>query len=145
MSIPSSTVRKNLEKGASSLSPRALARLSDRLKGGIYSDIKALLGSTFISAKDICSLEEGDVVLLDSNINDLVHVQVNDCLKLFGQPGIKNDRISVRIFSNAARRQERFVEPLSVVEEPRREDVPAYEDLPLDRQDSSIEGQMAHF
>ena len=145
LAIPSVAVRQKLEKGASSFSPRMLAKLSDTVKDGIHSEIKALLGSTFISAKDICSLEEGDVILLDSNINNLVPVQVNDCLKLFGQPGIKNDRISVRIFSNGTRRQERFMGPSPVVEELSHEDVPSYEDLPVDRQDVPVEGQMAHF
>ena len=142
MALPSSSVRQKLEKGASSFSSRALAKLTDEVKDGIHSEVKALLGSTFISAKDICSLEEGDVILLDSNINNLVPVQVNDCLKLFGQPGIKNDRIGVRIFSNGARRQERFIAPVPVAEEPLRE---SYEDLPVEGQDVPMEGQMAHF
>ena len=145
LAIPSALVRQKLEKGTSAFSPRGLARLSDRVKDGIYSEVKALLGSTFISAKDICSLEEGDVILLDSNINNLVPVHVNDCLKLFGQPGIKNDRISMRIFSNGTRRQERFDIPLPAPEEMHHEDMQSYENLPVDRQDVPMEGQMAHF
>jgi flagellar motor switch protein FliM len=145
IAVPSSLVRQQLEKGTSAFSPRALARLSDRIKDGIHSDIKALLGSTFISAKDLYGLEEGDVILLDSNINNLVPVRVNDCLKLFGQPGIKNDKIGIRIFSHGTRRQERFVEPLPAVEEEPAEDIPSYEDMPAEPQDIPMEGQMANF
>ena len=145
IATPSSIVRGRLEKKTPSFSSREAAKLPGAVKDGIFSDVEARLGATFISAKDIFSLEEGDVLLLDSSINNLLPVYVNDSLKLFGQPGIKNDRLSVRVFSSATKKQERYAVPSAVIEEVPSESIPAYEDMPVDEQAVPGEEQMAHF
>ncbi len=39
----------------------------------------------------------GDVVILGSKVNDELEVFVDQELKYFGQPGVKNNRMAVRI------------------------------------------------
>ncbi len=145
LAMPSSYLRSTLESGRKAFNARELLKLPAAVKDGVFSQISAVLGATYISAKDLCLLEEGDVILFDSKLNDLVPVYISDCLKLFGQPGIKNERLGVRIYSSEGlRRHERIPEPQPSIEEP-LEEVPAYQSPEETGHMSQMEGQMAHY
>ena len=146
MIIPSAKVRQKLEKTKGAFNVKELAKAPAAIKDGVHSEIKALLGSTFIPAKDLCGLEEGDVILLDSSVKNLVPIYVDDCLKLFGQPGIKNDKLGVKVFSSGARRAERFSPPaVPPASEFLPEDPAGFDETSEFGQNSPVEGQMAHF
>ncbi len=145
LAMPSAYLRSGLESGRKAFNAREVSKLPSAVKDGVFSQIRAVLGSTFISAKELCLLEEGDVILFDSKLNDLVPVYINDCLKLFGQPGIKNERLGIRVYSSEGlRRHERVPEPQPVVEEP-FEEAPAYESPEEIGHMPQMEGQMAHY
>lgn len=59
--------------------------------------LKAVLGSSYITVKDFLTLQPGDVIPLDTGINDDIKVMVGDILKFMGKPGFKKNKVSVKI------------------------------------------------
>lgn len=59
--------------------------------------VKAVLGRTSISVHDFLMLQQGDVVPLNTSIDDKVEVFVGDILKFRGKPGARNKRLAVKI------------------------------------------------
>lgn len=59
--------------------------------------ITAVLGRTTISVNDFLSLQEGDVLTLNTDIDGKVEVLVGDILKFLGIPGVRNKKLSVKI------------------------------------------------
>lgn len=60
-------------------------------------EVKAVIGRSSLLVEEFLSLQVGDVVLLGSKVNDELEVYVDQELKYFGQPGVKNNRMAVRI------------------------------------------------
>lgn len=60
-------------------------------------EVKAIIGRSSLLVEEFLSLQVGDVVLLGSKVNDELEVFVDQELKYFGQPGVKNNRMAVRI------------------------------------------------
>lgn len=67
--------------------------------------VRAILGNTTITVMDFLELQKGDVIPLDANINEDLNVLVGDFLKFKGKPGVKKNRVAVKI-SEVIRREE---------------------------------------
>ncbi len=83
------------------------SRLPTTITNKITMPVIAFLGNTSISAKELYNLENGDVIVLDSSINNLLPIVIGNELNLTGQPGIKNDRICVQILKSGTSRIEK--------------------------------------
>jgi len=83
-------------------------KLPPSITNKITMPVTSVLGTTLISAKELYELESGDVLVLDSSINNLLQVLVGKDLNILGQPGIKNDRLCVQILKNGAGKVERI-------------------------------------
>lgn len=59
--------------------------------------VRAVLGRTTISVGDFLSLQEGDVLTLNTHVDGKVEILVGDILKFKGVPGVRNKRLSVKI------------------------------------------------
>lgn len=59
--------------------------------------LKAILGRTSISVNDFLELQLGDVIPLDTNVNNNLEVLVGELLKFYGTPGVKKNRVAVKI------------------------------------------------
>lgn len=62
-----------------------------------YVPVKAVLGRTTVTVRDVLELQPGDVLALDTGVNDELEVRVGDLLKFYGIPGVKKNRTAVRI------------------------------------------------
>jgi len=59
--------------------------------------LKAIFGSTSITVSDFIELQKGDVLPLDNDINSELDVYVGNLLKFRGKPGVKKNRVSIKI------------------------------------------------
>ncbi len=60
-------------------------------------NVKTIIGKSSILVEEFLSLQVGDVIILNSKVSDELEVYVDQELKYFGQPGVKNNRTAVRI------------------------------------------------
>jgi len=67
-----------------------------QLKGSLL-EVKAVLGETTITAREVLELQPGDVIQLNSKIRDPMRIMVGGTEKYYGVPGLKNNRMAVRI------------------------------------------------
>ena len=67
--------------------------------------VKAVLGRTTVTVRDVLELQAGDVLALDTGVNDELEVRVGDLLKFYGIPGVKKNRVAVRI-TKAVKKEE---------------------------------------
>lgn len=61
--------------------------------------IRAILGNSTISVNDFANLQKGDIIKLDTTINDELDVYVGDIRKFKALPGTSNDDYAVRVTS----------------------------------------------
>jgi len=59
--------------------------------------VKAILGRMTITVNDCIELQPGDVLQLDTNINDNLEVMVGELTKFYAKPGVKKNKIAVKI------------------------------------------------
>ncbi|MBZ4645870.1 MAG: flagellar motor switch protein FliM [Petroclostridium sp.] len=59
--------------------------------------IKVILGKATLSVGDFIELQKGDVIQLDTTVNSDLKVLVGNIHKFNGKPGVKKNRISVKI------------------------------------------------
>ena len=69
-----------------------------RLRSSVI-DIKAILGNTDITAQEILELQKGDVIQLNSKMNDSIKLCIGNIVKFCAVPGVRNNKIAVRIIS----------------------------------------------
>lgn len=62
-------------------------------------ELRAILGETEITARDVLELQAGDVIRLNSRIEAPVAVAVGERIKFKGVPGVSNKHIAIRIES----------------------------------------------
>jgi len=62
-------------------------------------DIKVILGSTTIKAQDIMELQPGDVIQLSSRKDDAVDIYIGNKVKFRAVPGLRNNKVAVKIIS----------------------------------------------
>ena len=61
--------------------------------------VKAVLGKSVVSVMDFAGLQVGDVIRLDSKIDDEMEVYVGNIKKFTALPGTSKDNYAVRITS----------------------------------------------
>lgn len=59
--------------------------------------VKALLGNTTINVNEFLELQPGDVIPLDTNVNGNLEIMVGDLLKFYGKPGVKKNKVAVKV------------------------------------------------
>ncbi|MCX7708918.1 MAG: flagellar motor switch protein FliM [Clostridia bacterium] len=67
--------------------------------------VRAVLGRTTISVNEFIELQPGDVIPLDTAVNGDLEVLVGDLLKFYATPGVKKNKVAVKI-SEVVRREE---------------------------------------
>lgn len=68
--------------------------------------IKAVLGETTISVSDFIELQVGDVLPLDKSVNEDTEVLVGDLLKFYAVPGVKKNKVALKITEIVKREDE---------------------------------------
>jgi flagellar motor switch protein FliM len=63
----------------------------------VNTDIRALLGGTWVTVKDLMNLKAGDVIRLDENENDDAVVYIGDRKKFYAKPGRAGRMKAIRI------------------------------------------------
>jgi len=59
--------------------------------------VKAILGETSITVNDLIELQSGDVIPLNTGANKDIQVMVGDLMKFNGKPGVRKNRVAIRI------------------------------------------------
>ncbi|WZL74852.1 flagellar motor switch protein FliM [Clostridiaceae bacterium 35-E11] len=59
--------------------------------------IQAVLGSTCITVGDFIDLQVGDVIQLDTHVNEDVKIYVRDQLKYYGKAGVKKKKMAIKV------------------------------------------------
>jgi flagellar motor switch protein FliM len=59
--------------------------------------VRAVLGKTSISVNDFIELQPGDVLPLDTGVNDDMEILVGNLLKFYATPGVKKNKVAVKI------------------------------------------------
>lgn len=59
--------------------------------------LKAILGKTTLTVSEFIELQPGDVLVLESGINGNLEVLVGDILKFYAKPGVKKNKVSIKI------------------------------------------------
>lgn len=67
--------------------------------------VKAVLGKTVITVNDFIDLQCGDVIPLETNVNADLEILVGDLLKFYAKPGVKKNKVAVKI-SEVVRRED---------------------------------------
>lgn len=67
--------------------------------------VKAILGETTITVMDFLEIQTGDVIPLDTNINDGLEVLVGDLLKFHAKPGVRKNKVAIKV-SEVVRRED---------------------------------------
>jgi flagellar motor switch protein FliM len=83
----------NVEKEAT---PEMKENIEVRVRNTLVP-VKALLGKTTISVSDFIELQPGDVLPLDTGINEDMEVHVGELLKFFATPGVKKNKVAIKI------------------------------------------------
>ncbi len=102
-----STAQAMLARSRKKAAVSDISRIPAAITEKITMPVTSVLGNTMISAKELYELEAGDVIMLDSSINNLLQVSIGKDLNIMGQPGIKDDRLCVQILKNGGGRVER--------------------------------------
>lgn len=77
-------------------SPENISAIKNRLEN-TYVTVKALLGRSVVTVKDLLELNVGDVIPLSSNINEDLEVVIGQKTKFLGKPGIFGNRYSIQV------------------------------------------------
>ncbi|MCX7747005.1 MAG: flagellar motor switch protein FliM [Clostridia bacterium] len=67
--------------------------------------VRAILGRTVISVNEFIELMPGDVIPLDSSVNGDLEILVGDLLKFYAKPGVKKNKVAMKV-SEIVRREE---------------------------------------
>lgn len=55
------------------------------------------LGSSVINVAELLSLSKGDVIVLNKKVSNDIHVRIGNEIKFLGKPGIKNNKVALKI------------------------------------------------
>lgn len=72
--------------------------------------VEVLLGNADISVKDLMELKTGDVLKLDSSVNESLVVKVNKIPKFIARPGTQNNRLAVSVMGIISEAEKDFEE-----------------------------------
>lgn len=59
--------------------------------------VRAILGTTIFTVSDFIELQAGDVIPLETSVNGDLEVLVGDLLKFYAKPGVKKNKVAVKI------------------------------------------------
>lgn len=59
--------------------------------------VKAILGKTTISVHEFIDLQLGDVLPLDSTVNEDMEVMVGELMKFYAKPGVRKNKVALKI------------------------------------------------
>ncbi|MFH1541651.1 MAG: FliM/FliN family flagellar motor switch protein [bacterium] len=79
--------------------PLTLSALPQALLNSIVTPVHITLGKTALTTNELHQLEIGDVVLLNTSIDDAISLAIGEKIKLLCQPGSRDERTAVRIAS----------------------------------------------
>lgn len=68
--------------------------------------VKAILGRTTISVGEFLELAKGDVLALETGVNSDLEVLVGDMIKFYAKPGVKKNKVALKITSVIRREEE---------------------------------------
>ncbi|MFA5839546.1 MAG: FliM/FliN family flagellar motor switch protein [Candidatus Margulisiibacteriota bacterium] len=98
--------------------PLDFSSLPTALLSKIIIPLRVYLGSTAITSNEIEQIEPGDVVTLDTPIDEALALDAGNILKLFCQAGIKNRKAAIRITSIGEPDVTKITPPSLIKEEP---------------------------
>ena len=78
-----------------SIFPKSIEKLISKS----HIPIKAVLGPSSISVFDFANLQLGDIIKLDTKVNDELNVYVGNIKKFTALPGASGDKFAVRVTS----------------------------------------------
>jgi len=70
-----------------------------------YVPVRAVLGKTIINVSEFLDLQVGDVIPLETGVNGDIEILVGDLPKFYAKPGVKKNKIAVKI-TEVMRREE---------------------------------------
>lgn len=73
--------------------------------GHTYVPVRAVLGRTVINVSEFLDLQAGDVIPLETSVNGDLEVLVGDLPKFHAKPGVKKNKVAVKI-TEVMRREE---------------------------------------
>ncbi|TYQ13168.1 UNVERIFIED_CONTAM: flagellar motor switch protein FliM [Acetivibrio alkalicellulosi] len=65
--------------------------------GSTKVPVRAVLGRTTIPVGDFIELQPGDVIPLDTNVDNNLEVLVGELLKFYGTPGVKKNKVAIKV------------------------------------------------
>jgi flagellar motor switch protein FliM len=83
----------NIQKEAT---PEMKKSIESRVQS-VKVPVRAILGKTSILVNEFLELQPGDVLPLDTGVNDEMEIRVGNMQKFYAVPGIKRNRVAVRI------------------------------------------------
>lgn len=89
------------------LTPREL----DALKTGIGKtnlEVKAVVGRTVVSVQEFLTLNIGDVLILNKEVESAIEIYIEHDLKYYGRPGASKNKMAVMITENAEEEGENY-------------------------------------
>ncbi|HEY4552916.1 MAG TPA: flagellar motor switch protein FliM [Bacillaceae bacterium] len=97
--IPRLSAHYWLENIAKERKPEEVAVLEQRIKEAEVN-IVAELGWSELTIEDFLSLDRGDVIELNSRIDEPLTIKVGEIPKFTGQPGKQNNKLAVQLLDN---------------------------------------------
>ncbi|MDP4179476.1 MAG: flagellar motor switch protein FliM [Bacillota bacterium] len=68
--------------------------------------LKVVLGRSTLTVSEFIELQQGDVLGLDSGVNGNLEVLVGDILKFYAKPGVKKNKVAIKIIDVLRREDE---------------------------------------
>lgn len=84
----------------SSIEKEATREAKQGIEKGIESTevpVRAILGKTTISVNEFLELQPGDVLQLESNVNEDLEVLVGELLKFRAKPGVRKNKVALKV------------------------------------------------
>jgi flagellar motor switch protein FliM len=72
----------------------------DAIKFGLektYVNVRAVIGSTNISVGEFLDLQIGDVIQLDTKVNEDIKVIIGNQQKFYAKPGVRKNKVAIKI------------------------------------------------
>jgi len=76
--------------------PEMKQSIESKIKNTVVP-VRVILGKTNILVSDFAELQVGDVLPLDTGVNDDMEVLVGDLLKFYGTPGVRKNKVACKI------------------------------------------------
>lgn len=84
----------------STVEKEASPEMKESIEGRIENTkvpVRAILGKATITVNEFIDLQQGDVIPLDTSVCEDMEIHVGDLLKFYATPGVKKNKIAVKI------------------------------------------------